>query len=283
MKIREKPIRLSLRPSQVWKLSASGSTVYMCRPLSLKARESQRFQYISDYFQSGFDYYDITNIVPVYTTEQIVIPAVMMDSGNNLTFDAVVDKISNDVLQLEITGHYGAINRKIRVQYGFYQRGNPIFDYGIASKGPLALEGKVDLSGANVAVESSVYIEAIGEPTALTLEGACSIAGDVSIVDPDAAVVVGDTSSIGGETGQAAIDNHVFRDAPPAEFPVPNPQYFEQYIEDGNDHIITSDVASNISIQNVRIPAGTNPTFSGNVTIRGVIYIEQPNTVTFTG
>jgi hypothetical protein len=245
--------------------------------------ESQRFQYISDYFQGGFDYYDITNIVPVYTTEQIVIPAVIMDSGNNLTFDAVVDKINNDVLQLEITGHYGAINRKIRVQYGFYQRGNPIFDYGIASKGPLALEGKVNLTGANVAVESSVYIEAIGEPTALTLEGACSIAGDVSIVDPDAAVVVGDTSSIGGETGQDAIDNHVFRDAPLAEFPVPNPGYFEQYIEDGNDHIITGDVASNISIQNVRIPPNTNPTFSGNVTIRGVIYIEQPNTVTFTG
>ncbi|MHC4131683.1 MAG: pilus assembly PilX family protein [Planctomycetota bacterium] len=245
--------------------------------------ESQRFQYISDYFQGGLDYYGITNIVPTYSTEQIVIPAVTIDSTKNLTFEAIVDKISNDVLQLEVTGHYGNINRKIRVQYGFYQRGNPIFDYGIASKGPLALEGKVDLSGANVAVESSVYIEAIGEPTALTLEGACSIAGDVSIVDPDAAVIVGDTSSIGGETGQAAIDNHVFRNAPPADFPVPNPGYFEQYIEDGNDHVITGDVASNITIQNVRIPPNTNPTFSGNVTIRGVIYIEQPNTVTFTG
>ncbi|MHC4266245.1 MAG: pilus assembly PilX family protein, partial [Planctomycetota bacterium] len=216
--------------------------------------ESQRFQYISDYFQGGLDYYGITNIAPTYSADQIVIPAVMFDSTKNLTFDAIVDKISNDVLQLEITGHYGSINRKIRVQYGFYQRGNPIFDYGIASKGPLALEGKVDLSGANVAVESSVYIEAIGEPTALTLEGACSIAGDVSIVDPDAGVIVGDTSSIGGESGQAAIDNHVFRDAPLAEFPVPNPGYFEQYVEDGNDHIITSDVASNITIQNVRIP-----------------------------
>jgi len=245
--------------------------------------ESQRFQYISDYFQDDLDYYGITNIAPAYSADQIAIPAVMIDSSKNLTFDATIDKISNDVLQLEVTGHNGQISRKIRVQYGFYQRGNPIFDFGIATKGPLDMIGNVDLAGANVDVESSVYIEAIDAETALSLQGNCSIAGDVSIVDPDADVELSNSSSIGGESGQDAIDNHVFRNAPPAEFPTPNPGYFEQYIEDGNDHIITGDVSSNIEIQNVRIPAGTNPHFSGNVTIKGIVFIEQPNIVTFSG
>jgi hypothetical protein len=245
--------------------------------------ENQRFEYISTFLQDDLDYYGITNIMPTYSTDQIVISDVIVDSTKNLTFDAVVNRINNDVLDLEITGYYGPINRKIHVEYGFFQRGNPIFDYGIASKGPVALEGKVELSGANVAVESSVYIEAIGQPTALTLEGTCSIAGDVHIVDQDASAIVDPSSSIGGETGQAAIDNHVFRNAPPAEFPVPNSGYFEQYVEDGNDHIITGDVASNITIQNVRIPPNTNPTFSGTVDIIGIVYIEQPNIVTFTG
>ena len=37
------------------------------------------------------------------------------------------------------------------------------------------------------------------------------------------------------------------------------------------------------TFENVRIVAGTNPTFSGNVTLNGIIFIETPNVVTFTG
>jgi len=35
--------------------------------------------------------------------------------------------------------------------------------------------------------------------------------------------------------------------------------------------------------ENVRIPAGTNPVFSGGLTLKGVVFIEVPNVVTFTG
>jgi hypothetical protein len=58
---------------------------------------------------------------------------------------------------------------------------------------------------------------------------------------------------------------------------------FEQYVGVGAEHIVTSGSSSNITLENVRIPAGVNPTFSGNVTIRGIVFIEQPNVVTFTG
>ena len=37
------------------------------------------------------------------------------------------------------------------------------------------------------------------------------------------------------------------------------------------------------TLTNIRIPAGTNPTFKANTTINGVIYIESPNIVTFKG
>ena len=36
-------------------------------------------------------------------------------------------------------------------------------------------------------------------------------------------------------------------------------------------------------LRNVRIPAGTNPKFTGNVTIQGILYVESPNVVDFGG
>jgi hypothetical protein len=44
-----------------------------------------------------------------------------------------------------------------------------------------------------------------------------------------------------------------------------------------------TDTSSDTVLENIRIPAGLDPTFSGQVTIRGVVFIETPNVVVFTG
>ncbi len=86
---------------------------------------------------------------------------------------------------------------------------------------------------------------------------------------------------IGGETGQDAIDNHVTVGATLVEFPTPNPTQFEQYAT----NIVDSSVSTNgnRSFENIRIVSGTNPTFSGNITITGIVYIDSPNLVIFSG
>jgi len=65
------------------------------------------------------------------------------------------------------------------------------------------------------------------------------------------------------------------------EFPEPDPASFEPYVANVVD--ANTDTTADATFENVRILAGTNPTFSGNVTLKGVVFIETPNVVTFTG
>jgi len=171
----------------------------------------------------------------------------------------------------------GPISRTVRVNYEFGPRRNPLFDYGVATKGPLNLSGNIEMGGANIELDSGVYIDS-EDANALSIIGNSSIAGEVDITNPDAVVnLQGGQASIGGETGQEAIDNHVNFDADQIPFPVPNPGYFLPYVQntyDPNNPLTEYD--------NVEIPAGTNPVF-GAITLRGVVFIQAPNVVTFTG
>jgi len=199
------------------------------------------------------------------------------------TFLASIQKTENlDVLQLDVTGNAGPLTRTIRVNYNFGTREHNVFDYGVASRGPLSLLGNIDMSGTNVAVEADVYIESNSQNEALSIIGNSQIAGDVTVTNPDAYVTLqGGQAGIGGETGEAALD-HVDIGADPVEFPVPLSGYFEQYVQNTFDPDIHDTSADN-TFENIRIPGGTNPTFSGSTTLNGIVFIETPNVVTFTG
>lgn len=209
---------------------------------------------------------------------------IVLNSVSSQMFVATLSKTADlDVVEMDIAGSADTLNRNLGVEFKFGMREDSVFDYGVATKGPLHISGNRDMDGTNVAVEASVYIEAYGDEDALSIIGNSSIAGDVSITNPDATVTLqGGQASIGGETGAAAIDNHVFTGVPPTEFPFPNTSHFEQYV--GN-HVIDADtdISNDGTYHNVTIAAGTNPTFTGNVTLEGIIFIESPNVVTFTG
>jgi hypothetical protein len=76
--------------------------------------------------------------------------------------------------------------------------------------------------------------------------------------------------------------DHVFVGAPGLGFPYPDASYFEQYV---GPTTITSetDLSTLTILENARIAAGTNPTFTADVQFNGVLYIEQPNVVNFAG
>jgi hypothetical protein len=202
------------------------------------------------------------------------------------SFSAIITPLPSadnpDTLAVKVTGSHGDITRTIQANYIFGQRASTVFDFGVATRGPLSLSGNVDLDGVNVSVEASVYIESQNDSLALSIIGNSQIAGDVSIVNPLANVYIqGGKAGIGGETGQDAIDNHVDIGVPPTEFPVPNPGHFEQYVVNTIDS--SCDTSADATYENVRILANTNPHFSGNVTLKGIVFIETPNIVTFSG
>jgi len=155
--------------------------------------------------------------------------------------------------------------------------GESVFDFAVATKGPLHIAGNIELEGTNISVESDVYIVSENSNLALEIIGNSLIAGDVFITNPDATVdLQGGLFSIGGETGEAAL-NHVHTGVHPIAFPVPNPSYFEHYVVSDINYPSTE-----TTFENIRIPPNTNPIFS-DVILQGIIYIETPNMVTFTG
>ena len=215
------------------------------------------------------------------SSNSVVLENFPLNSMLGESFTAVVQPEPNniDMLQVNATGFAGQIDRTIRVNYIYGTRAHSVFNYGVATKGPLSLIGNIEMSGTNVSVDSSVYIESENVNEALSIIGNSQIAGDVNITNPDAYVTLqGGQAGIGGETGQDAIDNHVSIGVPPTEFPVPIPSYFEHYVQSIYDpnNILTE-------YENVKIPAGTNPSFAGGITFKGIVYIEVPNIVTFTG
>ncbi len=239
-----------------------------------------RFSHLANFLQTDLAANGISNIATTYNSDNstITIADVVLDSSAGQSFSSQIQQTSNiDILQMDVTGSAGVVQRIIRVNYNFGTRAHTVFDYGVATKGALNLHGNIEMSGANVELDAGVYIESPNDANVLSIIGNSSIAGDVHITNPDATVdLQGGQASIGGETEPNAHD-HVFTGVAPTEFPVPEPNYFRHYVKNIYDpnNVLTE-------YDNVIIPAGINPSF-GTVTFRGVVFIEAPNIVTFQG
>jgi hypothetical protein len=243
---------------------------------------ADRLQHVASNLQAKFNDEGITNISVSYdsATQTITIPSVTLDSQSNQDFTATITFGADyDTLDLTVTGNSRQTNKKVAISYEFSTIGNPIFDWGIATRGPLNMQGNVDIDGFNENIEASVYIESLNSIFALDMSGKSSIAGKVSIANSAAVVDIASSSSVHGESGSSALQ-YVTVGADMCDFPTPNPAEFEGYIQ---STFQTGDPTSGVTLKNIEIPANTNPSFSGNTTIRGIMYIRSPNTVSFTG
>ncbi len=232
----------------------------------------------------------VYNIQPVYDSSAMTIalqgpssPNVRLDSSRQQSFSAVLSQTDADTMRVEITGHSGDISRTLVSNFIFDHRNNSAFDHAVATKGKLVLSGSVDLVG-NVDVESNAYIDVDGG-VALELSGTAHISGDVKITSSYAATDVqvrGTKCGIEDAYGQdAAKPPYTQYGQPKLEFPEMDPSHFDDYIINPLDP--ATDTSGTLVLDNVLIPANMNPNFTGQVTLRGVIYIEAPNVVRFAG
>ena len=248
--------------------------------------ESDLFDAFAASLQS--DLYGIFNVAYDESSQLLTLGSsqnlISLSSTSAQGFYAEITPDGTDGVTIRVTGTSNAIERTIQIGYSYTQKHASVFDYGVATKGPILLQS-LSLGGLNAANESNIYIESLETTAALDIQNA-QIAGDVDIANAWASVTLsGGQSSIGGESGASAVENHVETDTPVAEFPVPNPTAFEQYVDGVTINSSTDNnfFKQNAVLENVRIAANTDPKFTGNVQIVGVLYIESPNVVDFGG
>lgn len=187
-------------------------------------------------------------------------------------------------LRVQVVGRRAGVEsrRGIQLDYAVAQRASSIFDFGVASKSAISLNGRVSIRGTpGNEGNGSVLSTTLSNPMPLQMIGNCSISGDVSIVNPDPnSLSVASNSTIAGyRPSQSQFSEHVHAGVEPPEFPTIDTTVYAPYAT--ND--VTSSNPSGTFFKNIRIKAGANPTFAGGTTVEGVCYIEYPNKVTFSG
>ena len=115
----------------------------------------------------------------------------------------------------------------------------------------------------------------------MLVTGNCNFDGSINVANSIANVSLMGAVQIAGDTGQTAIDNHVNIGTDSPQFPDPDTQHFQQYAT-GSTIDSSTDITGGMTLTNATIAAGTDPNFEGNIIIEGILYIEQPNVVTFT-
>jgi len=208
-----------------------------------------------------------------------------------------------------VTGTHDDATRTVSKQFASSAVQMPIFNLGIATLGPLNVSGNFTMYGvrdpdlpelnpASIHSEATdaVKIE-LGDEGALTLGNNWSPAGgnDTYIYLTGAASTgfpipsrpEGDPAAvtINNETNATDIYTDYCKEitdpADKLDLPeIDTDEFQEQVSEMSALQQFLSSRVSGISWSNLRIPAGTDPTFL-NATLNGVVYIESPNKVTF--
>jgi hypothetical protein len=243
--------------------------------------ENKYFSTIMNTLEANMDANSITNIV--LKKNFGTIDPVTLDSTTGQTFSGQM-AISNTnpyILEVSSTGGNASITRTIKVNFEIEPYEWPIFNFGLATKGPINYTGNPTTLVAAEAWEADIYVESSGSATALDVVGNTQFMGDIMIGNPAANVNFGADVIIDGDHNQDAIDNHVHIGVDPVAFPEPDTARFIPY---ATGDVINSSTDLNTygnSLINCSIAAGTNPVFPKSVIIQGILYIESPNVVIF--
>ena len=244
------------------------------------------FNTIINTLQSDLDANSISNIT-LQNNGSILPVSLDIVTGQTFTGQMRISDSNSNILQVFSTGGDPQITRTIKVEFDIEPYKHPIFNYGLATKGPLNYTGNPLTTAANASWEADIYVESfvdgVANPTAVSVGGNTNFNGNIMIGNPNADVSFGGDVLIDGDHNQTAIDNHVFIGVDPVEFPEPDTARFTPYATG-----ITIDSSTDLNapgmntLVNAKIAAGTSPTFPKGVIIQGILLIESPNVVTFT-
>ena len=198
-------------------------------------------------------------------------------SGFSVRISGGGGKDGNGVV-CHISGYSGAgalrANKQVRLDFRREPYEGLVLNNAVATRGRFTmikggLGGVAGVSDDSIASVTSAYAVS---PAVVVAGG--FVGGDVGVIGHNLTSITG--GSVAGTTDLFAINkDHVKVVTPPA-FPYVDTSIFEQYAT-GKFNVNAT------NLKNVRVPAGTNPVFTGNVTIQGVMFVESPNVVEFRG
>ena len=198
---------------------------------------------------------------------------IQLDNSGS-AFHATLEKVGANV-RVKTTGRFisaVASDRAVQMDYQRTQVNTTIYNYAVAAQGGVIMQkGSVGASGGAPASIASV-MSAKGSAPAIRVNGG-TIGGDLSVISNGFASVTG--GSVGGSTIVPDIIARHTHVIDPPDFPYVDTNYFKQYA--------VNTYSDGSILKNMRIPANTNPKFTGGATIQGILYIESPNTVEFRG
>jgi Tfp pilus assembly protein PilX len=199
-----------------------------------------------------------------------------IDSTLGTKFRAKIEQ-SGKFLVVTVNGAAGSstVMKAVQLQYQKAANAGAILDYGVAARGTVSTAGATYIQGATDPTKGSVLSADLLNPVPIALSGK-AVSGDVSIVNPSGSITVASGTSVGGTTDPTKIPSHLHVGVPSPTFPWIDTSAFSAYATNPFNSSMTT-------LTNVVIPPNTNPKFSGNVTINGVLYIQTPNVVSFKG
>ena len=217
-----------------------------------------------------------------YDGVTITIPLARITGSCTFSGTVTLSGASATTLVLWAKGLQGQVTRSVGMNFNVSPGNSPIFKYGIATKSAVVMTGNASLTGKNSASEANILSSTYTSQTAFNLTGNVRIQGDIYAANPAAAVSMSGNTSVGGISGTSpGVASHIHTGTVETSFPAVDPTVFQSFAVNTVDG--STSTSGNRTFTNIRIKAGTNPTFSGNTTLKGIIFVEQPNRVTFAG
>jgi len=188
----------------------------------------------------------------------------------NLTIAASGGALDDTTVTVHSTGQFGSATCAVTYNLSTQRGRTALNDFGVASKSPVSMTGNAIIMGANTPSEGSILSATYSTTNAIQLVGNDTISGDVGVVNPNGQI---------STTGNVIIVGQQRIGVQEPQWPQVDQSVFIPYAT----NVQSSGGSANMVLSNIRIPPNSNPTFSGNLTIFGVVYIQSPNKVTFAG
>ena len=210
------------------------------------------------------------------------VPSVTLDHGSfTCTFNMETDSQGRQRCRVKVTGARDGARRDVSMLLNLGIKRASIFNFGVASRGKISVTGSAVIDGMTTPAEASV-LSASSEPVAIEAGGHGVIGGDLFITgaNVDTVVLRGGGLSVGGESDpQEILEHHVHLGVEEPEFPEVDVAPFLAFAVNVID--ADTDLGGSGSFDNVVIRRNTNPQFTGDTVVNGVMYIESPNIVIF--
>ena len=190
-------------------------------------------------------------------------------------FRAEISDAGDGLISVKIHGRYRGttISRMIQMHFESVISSLNVFDFGIVTRGPINVSGGGVIGGGGVAADGSI-LSLSKNPYPISLSGTSGIAGNVYMTNKTGNVnISGGGVTIAGKKAPE-LYNHIIKGVEEPELPESDSRIFLPYA-------VNTYKPGQKVYTNVIIPPNTNPSFTGDTEIHGVLYIQYPNKVTF--